>query len=267
MSDERLLRRLGRSALWAPRRFFDPRFDGLAGQASDLHSSTVDQLRDVVDHVDTGREEATAHRESIEMRIAQLREVVEQQIRAETAATTMLGRSLAEQRAVLESLGAGGGEPSAERVAGPAYALRALAAAPRGARVLEVGAADGTLALSLASLGYQVTALSPGAAVAHPNLRSIAGDLTTLEDDPFDAAVCLSKPDADAVRRLGELLVPGGVLVLAAPYDRSRLEQALDGFAVEDVTVLRSAAPGVWVTSSADDVDGDGVALVTARTS
>ena len=48
-----------------------------------------------------------------------------------------------------------------ERIAEAPYVFRALAGVQPGARVLDVGAAESTVCLSLAALGYVVTALRP----------------------------------------------------------------------------------------------------------
>src|SRR6478672_2047926 len=89
------LRRVGRSVLWAPRRFFDPRFQGLAEHLSSSHSDLITELHEVTAHVDVGRDEATATRKVLELRIAQLQALVEAQTRAASAATTIIGRSVA----------------------------------------------------------------------------------------------------------------------------------------------------------------------------
>ena len=88
---------------------------------------------------------------------------------------------------------------------------------PPPARVLEVGAGDGSLARALADTGYEVLAIDPepaGAAVHAVALHEL--------DEPaesFDAAVAITslhhvEPLGDSLRRLAELLAPGGVVVI-----------------------------------------------------
>jgi SAM-dependent methyltransferase len=93
-----------------------------------------------------------------------------------------------------------------------AYARAVLPPPP--ARVLEVGAGDGELAAALAEAGYDVVAIDPAGA---PPVRPVA--LHELEDAPFDAAVAVVslhhvEPLAESVRRLAELVRPGGTLVV-----------------------------------------------------
>ena len=109
-----------------------------------------------------------------------------------------------------------------------------------GARILDFGASESTVSLSLASMGYRVTALdSRGYPFEHPNLTVIR---TLVEEwdgsqEPFDRIVAISAIEHVGVgyydsaettrvddRRLVELfgnwLVPGGSLVMTVPYGR-----------------------------------------------
>jgi SAM-dependent methyltransferase len=88
---------------------------------------------------------------------------------------------------------------------------------PAPARVLEVGAGDGELAAALTSIGYEVTAIDPASSAAP--VRPVA--LHELREPPgsFDAAVAVVslhhvEPLAESCRRLGEVIRPGGTLVL-----------------------------------------------------
>jgi SAM-dependent methyltransferase len=85
------------------------------------------------------------------------------------------------------------------------------------ARVLEVGAGDGSLARALRAAGYEVLAIDPRAEA--DDVRAVAiADL----DEPagsFAAAVAIVSlhhvdPLEESCRRLGELVAPGGTLVL-----------------------------------------------------
>jgi SAM-dependent methyltransferase len=96
------------------------------------------------------------------------------------------------------------------------------------ARVLEVGAGDGRLAELLAEAGYDVLAIDPLPTAAHvvpvPLLEVQA------EAGSFDAAVAVLSlhhvdPLAESCRRLGELVRPGGRLVVDE-FDVERLDEA-----------------------------------------
>jgi SAM-dependent methyltransferase len=91
----------------------------------------------------------------------------------------------------------------------------ALPAAP--ARVLEVGAGDGALAAALRERGYDVVAIDPAAST--PDVLPVA--LLAFDGAPagFDAAVAVVslhhvEPLEESCRRLGELVRPGGRLVV-----------------------------------------------------
>jgi SAM-dependent methyltransferase len=107
-----------------------------------------------------------------------------------------------------------------------AFVRGALPAAP--ARVLEVGAGDGTLAADLAEAGYDVLAIDPAgeqANVAPVALLDVAGDVA-----PFDAAVAVLslhhvEPLEPSCRRLAELVRPGGRLIVDE-LDVERLDDA-----------------------------------------
>jgi SAM-dependent methyltransferase len=85
------------------------------------------------------------------------------------------------------------------------------------ARVLEVGAGSGALARALDRAGYDVLAIDPGS--DNDDVRRVA--LADLEEEPgsFAAAVAVVSlhhvdPLEESCRRLGELLEPGGALVI-----------------------------------------------------
>jgi len=85
------------------------------------------------------------------------------------------------------------------------------------ARVLEVGAGSGALARALRSVGYDVLAIDPGS--ESDDVRRIA--LADLEEEPrsFAAAVAVVSlhhvdPLDESCRRLGDLVEPGGALVI-----------------------------------------------------
>jgi 2-polyprenyl-3-methyl-5-hydroxy-6-metoxy-1,4-benzoquinol methylase len=148
-----------------------------------------------------------------------------------------------------------------------AWALRSAAALTAGARVLDLGAHGSTLPLSLASLGFAVTAVDPGGyPLTHPRIQSVA----SAPRAPFDLVLALDclarvgleefqeRPEADvallaAVREAAE---PGAVLALSVPvgdpagewgsriYDAPRVERLLEGWAPEERLLLSAAGSG-----------------------
>src|SRR5437763_9260591 len=93
-----------------------------------------------------------------------------------------------------------------ERAVEVAYVLRALAAVPSGASVLDVGATESLLSLSLASLGYNVTALDPRPyPLSHPQLEVVVAEVQRWEPNrTFDAGVCLSTIEHIGLGAYGE---------------------------------------------------------------
>jgi len=184
-----------------------------------------------------------------------------------------------------------------ERIAELPYVFRALAALAPGSRVLDVGATESTVSLSLAALGYEVTALDPRPyPLAHPSLRVVVANVEDWHDEEqFAAVVCLSaiehiglvayglpekeeRADLAAMRRLRELTAPGGLLVLTTrfgeageddfqrTYDRAGLDELLVGWDVQDLLVLHRQDATTWVPADlTDDLPEEAVVLVTAR--
>jgi hypothetical protein len=181
-----------------------------------------------------------------------------------------------------------------ERIAEPAFALRALRHVGDGARLVDVGASESTLALSLAVLGYRVTALDPrGYPFAHPSLEAVTGELANWHPgEPLDGAIAIStvehiglgfygEPrhedgDLAALGHLRELVRPRGLLVLTVPfgaraavsefertYDTARLERLLAGWEVLERLFLERSGELEWRAS--EQPPDDGVAMVAAR--
>jgi len=175
------------------------------------------------------------------------------------------------------------------------YVFRGLAGIAPGTHVLDVGATESTVALSLASLGYEVTALDPRPyPLTHPRLRTVVGTLEDWDADvTFDAVVCLStiehiglaaygvepgKDGADlaAMKKMGELAAPGARLLLTTrygpaavddfqrTYDRAGLEALLEGWDVQDLTFVRRIDASTWEVSEPTEEDVELVAMVTA---
>ena len=186
-----------------------------------------------------------------------------------------------------------------ERIIEVPYVLRALLAVPAGSRILDVGANESTLAVSLATLGYQVTALDlTPYAFEHPMLERVASPIEDWDTpETFDAVICLStiehigigaygeatqREDGDvaAIARIRQLVAPDGIVILTTPYgnraemlvaeriyDRHALDRLLDRWEVEDMTIAVQESDLVWRTSRDGKVpqSARAVALVTAR--
>ena len=184
-----------------------------------------------------------------------------------------------------------------ERIAELPYVFRALAGIPPGSRLLDVGATESTVSLSLAALGYQVSALDPRAyPLTHPGLRAVVANVEDWQDEePFAGVICLSaiehigleayglaegqeRADLAAMRRMRELTAPGGLLVLTTrfgeageddfqrTYDRAGLDELLQGWDVDDLTVLHRQDATTWVLGELEGEQPDeAVILVTAR--
>jgi SAM-dependent methyltransferase len=106
-----------------------------------------------------------------------------------------------------------------------AFVRAALPPAP--ARVLEVGAGDGELAVMLAQAGYDVVAIDPASSSA--DVRPVT--LHELEEPlaSFDAAVAVVslhhvQPLEESCRRLAEVVRPGGMLAVDE-IDVERLDE------------------------------------------
>jgi len=186
-----------------------------------------------------------------------------------------------------------------ERIVEQPYVFAAVAAAAGGEpqRVLDVGGAESTVGLSLASLGHDVTIVDPrGCRLRHPRLTAVASRLEELPEggEPFDIAVALSaiehfglehygtprgvgRADIEALAHIRRRLRPGGTLVLTVPlgapsvdgfqrtYDLPGVRELLDGWQVHDLMVVRQADRLTWVREAPRDDDlRRGVALVRA---
>jgi SAM-dependent methyltransferase len=312
------LKRLGRTLLWPIRRFFDPRFQGVIAAVEANVQATIESTELL------GRAIADVHA-SVQEANSRLINV---QHEAEKASGAYFKRLLegapsdldASAASLLSHEGGSRGfaaqsglwfnppisvhyHPGAvvlgginERVAEIPYVFRGLADLGPGASILDVGATESMVALSLASLGYEVTALDPRPyPLAHPRLRSVVGTISEWNDDgTFDAVVCLSTiehigleaygvaaaadgADLAAMKRILELTAPGGRLLLTTrfgeagvdelqrTYDRSGLDALLEGWKVQDLTFLRRADDATWVVSQPSEEPGaELVALVKA---
>jgi 2-polyprenyl-3-methyl-5-hydroxy-6-metoxy-1,4-benzoquinol methylase len=184
-----------------------------------------------------------------------------------------------------------------ERVVEIPFAMRALGRLEPGARILDIGAAESTFALSAASLGYRVTALDlHPIPYVHPHLESVAGRFEDWRPGRkrFDAVFLIStiehvglgaydepigSDDADVAlmsRVRKELLSDVGFLVLTTPYgpphrnalertyDDATLERLLDGWNVLERQVVLRRDELTW-SPAKDDAEGErGVVMVLA---
>src|SRR3954468_2527436 len=95
------------------------------------------------------------------------------------------------------------------------------------ARVLEIGAGDGSLAAALREGGYDVVAIDPAAAA--PGVDPVALHELEARAQSFDAAVAVVslhhvQPLARSCRRLSELLRQGAPLIVDE-FDAERLDE------------------------------------------
>ncbi len=186
-----------------------------------------------------------------------------------------------------------------ERIVEVPYAFRALSGVPAGAKVLDVGASESSVCLSLATLGYEVTAVDPRPnPLSHERLRVVAAAIEAWQDDrEFDAVVCLStiehigtaaydqdasdqRLDLEAMKRIRELTRPDGLLVLTTAvgrpsvdergrvYDRKGLDELLGGWDVTDLTLVQRRGATSWLTVEEPieelDPNAETVAMITA---
>ena len=107
----------------------------------------------------------------------------------------------------------------------------AVAAVPPGARVLDIGAADGSVAAALGRTGCRVTGVEydPETAEAAAAVceRIVVGDVEEMDlagelDGPYDAVLLLDVLEhlvdpVSVLRRIHPLLAPDGWLVLSVP--------------------------------------------------
>jgi Methyltransferase domain len=186
-----------------------------------------------------------------------------------------------------------------ERVVEVPYAFRALCRVEPNAAVLDVGATESSVCLSLATLGYDVTAIDPRPnPLSHERLRTVAGLIEEWDHDAtFDAVLCLStiehvgtaayeqeatarRVDLEAMSRIRDLTRPEGVLVLTTAvgrasikesgrvYDRAGLDELLEGWDVVDCTLVQRRDATTWTTTDERIEDlkpkAETVAMVTA---
>jgi SAM-dependent methyltransferase len=133
-----------------------------------------------------------------------------------------------------------GGVPSRDV---SAFVLANLPAPP--ARVLEVGAGDGELALLLTAAGYRVVAIDPEPGADH--VLPVAMAELDEPDASFDAAVAVVSlhhvdPPAASCERLAEVLRPGATL-LVDEFDVERFDERAAAWWLEQRQALGAEDP------------------------
>ena len=330
-SPKGILRSVARAILWPVRRFFDPRFMG-------VHEAVQDVKRVVIADMDAANEASVLTGRTLDTLLAQNEaarapaQVEPMQQRVEGLYSRLLFDPEANHS--LEDLDDGlarilnyasshqgfasqanlwfnppvlvgytSGDVGVrwvnERVAEVPYAFRALSRVPPAGKILDVGATESTVCLSLATLGYEVTAIDPRPnPLSHERLRTVVGRIEDWQPDlEFDAVLCLStiehlgsgeygqpgtekRVDLEAMRRIHALTKTGGLLVLTTAvgaksssepsrvYDREGLDELLADWEVEDLTLVQRRNATSWETvdEQIEDLDPetDTVAMVTA---
>ncbi len=180
-----------------------------------------------------------------------------------------------------------------ERIVEQPWVVAQVGLEPR--RVLDLGGAESTVALSLATLGHDVTVVDPrGYPVAHPNLTVAAERLEDHHAAPYDIAVALSavehfglghyagaegsRDDHAALAQLRDLAPR---LILTVPfaatasaddfqrvYDLAALDALLAGWRVEERLAAWQVERTQWRLGTCEEPLGErGVALVVATRS
>jgi len=305
------LKRFGRFLLWPARRFFDPRFAGLEAairentqvtlDATDLLGRSISEMNNRLVDVQAEAEKASGayFERLISGRPSDLDDKASALLNHEAGSLGLAAQSglwFNPPVSIEYQPGAVAVGNVNERAAEMPYVFRGLAGLGSGARVLDVGAAESTVALSLASLGYEVTAVDPRSyPFSHPRLVTVTSTLEAWNGDrPFDAVICLStiehvglgaygveagadRADIPAMQRLRELTKPGGRLLLTTrygkagansfqrTYDRAGLSELLAGWNVEDTSFIRREDDATWIVAEPDDELGaELVVMVTA---
>jgi hypothetical protein len=286
----------------------DPHFVGLLGRATSGTDPAADhELGDLLRTVAPGAaERVVAGEEGVVL--ADLRQGVADFLNWSSGHTGPAGQGgLWLNPPVTVRHTAGAVEPGDvnERIVEVPFAFAAVAGLPAGSAVLDFGAAESTLSFSLASLGFDVTAvdLRPYP-LDHPNLRTVTTPVESWEgpDRPLDAILSVSTLehvglghyghdagggdlDRRIIERFAGWLAPGGQLVLTAPYgawsvdglqrtyDAEHLDALLTGWQVLERAVCVQTGPTCWQRADgeppASTWDGGtrGVVLVRATPS
>jgi hypothetical protein len=309
------MRIVARTILWPARRFFDPRFNGIhqaliadmnaANEAATFTGRSLDTILAHVEEVGAQVDELNRWLTFDEEAPHSLADIDENTARVLNYAASYEGFAaqanlwfnpplLVTYRpkdVVLSWVN--------ERIAEVPYAFRALCRLPSNAAVLDVGATESSVCLSLATLGYKVTAIDPRSnPLTHERLRVVVARIEEWDaEEEFDAVLCLStiehigtsayeqkasgrRLDLEAMKRIRELTRAEGLLVLTTAvggastdafsrvYDREGLDELMAGWDVTDLTVVQRRDATTWVTVD-EPVDGvdkqvETVAMITA---
>jgi hypothetical protein len=322
-------RSIAKKLLWPARRFFDPRFIG-------VHQAIEDVKKTVAADANASNEAATFTGRSLDTILAHVEAQARSLGAVQAQVDYLHGRfsfdpgashsidEINEHIAGVLNYGAGhqgfaaqahlwfnppllvGYEPQKvalrwvnERVVEVPYAFRALCRVEPNSAVLDVGATESSVCLSLATLGYDVTAIDPRPnPLSHERLRTVVGIIEEWDHDgTFDAVLCLStiehigtaayeqeaterRVDLEAMKRIRDLTRPEGLLVLTTAvgraafnesgrvYDREGLDELLEGWDVVDRTLVQRRNATTWTTIDEPIVDlkpkAETVAMVTA---
>ncbi len=169
-----------------------------------------------------------------------------------------------------------------ERIIEQPFVFSALGDLDAGAKILDLGGGESTVAFSLASLGFDVTVIEPqGYPFRHPNLTVFERPYEEFDRSArFDAVVLLSaiehfgigwypgnpdkaeSADIDTVASLRELMNDDGLLVLTTPYgpaettdleriyDLERLQRLLEGWSIGTVAIGKRLDHQTWAIES-----------------
>jgi SAM-dependent methyltransferase len=308
------LRSVARTILWPVRRFFDPRFVGIHDAIQDLKRD-IDATNEAA--VLTGRtlDNLMEHVEVIGRRVAFDPEAPHSLAELDQTLARILNYGVSHEGFAAQAnvwfnppilVGYDIRDVSIrwvnERIVEVPYAFRALSRLPAGSAILDVGASESTVCLSLATLGYEVTAIDPRPnPLAHDRLRVVVGRIEDwASHTAFDAVLCLStiehvgfaeygqehtgrRIDLEAMARMRDVTKAGGLLVLTTSvgptpsgqphrvYDQEALDELFRGWEVEDVTLVQRRDATSWATTDetiADlDPSAEMVAMVTATKS
>jgi 2-polyprenyl-3-methyl-5-hydroxy-6-metoxy-1,4-benzoquinol methylase len=333
-------RSVAKKLLWPARRFFDPRFIGIHEGIDDVKrilTAEANASNEAATYTGRALDTILAHVEAQARSLDTVRAHVEEQARllddlyARFAFDPVSSHSIEEINehiAGVLNYGAShegfaaqaqlwfnppllvGYEPQRvalqwvnERVVEVPYAFRALCRVEPNAAVLDVGATESSVCLSLATLGYDVTAIDPRPnPLSHERLRTVVGLIEEWDHDAtFDAVLCLStiehigmdayeqeaterRVDLEAMKRIRDLTRAEGLLVLTTAvgrassinesgrvYDRAGLDELLEGWEVVDCTLVQRRDATNWTTIDEPIEDlkpkAETVAMVTATKS
>lgn len=185
-----------------------------------------------------------------------------------------------------------------ERIVELAFAFKAVSDLKPAARVLDIGSAESTLALSLASCGFKTVALDPrGYPIHHPDMQIVAEDVLKWSGpaDAFDAIFCISTlehiglgsydqgaipaagVDRAVLDRCSQWMGDDGYLILTVPwgvggddgfqrtYDARMLEELLVAWDVVEKSVVLREGPVVWRRANLEtEQGGSGVVMIRA---